>query len=58
MRVAEYIHQLFGCNILYETYPFVGNLDTYDPYWALAYVDGTWYLADTINTLLMNNEIN
>jgi hypothetical protein len=58
LRVAEYTHQLFGCNILCETYPFAGNLDPYDPYWALAYVDGIWYLADTVNTLLMNNEMN
>lgn len=53
LRVAEYLHKCFGCNVLCGTYPFVGDLSPHDPYWALAYVNGHWYLTDTCDTPLM-----
>jgi hypothetical protein len=56
LRVAEYLYTSFGCNVLCDTYPFVGDLDPYDPYWSIAYVEGQWYLADTVDTLLMGQE--
>jgi hypothetical protein len=56
LRVAEYLYTYFGCNVLCGTYPFVGDLDPYDPYWSTAYVEGQWYLADTVDTLLMCEE--
>jgi hypothetical protein len=55
--LAEYLFQHYGCNVLTETYSFAGDLDPYDPYWALAYVDGLWYLGDTVNTPLMGPDM-
>jgi hypothetical protein len=57
LRVAEYLYQCFGCNILCSTYPFVGDLEPQDPYWALAYVKGQWYFADTCDTPLMGFDL-
>jgi hypothetical protein len=57
LRLAEELSQHSGCQVLTETYPFAGDLDPHDPYWALAYVEGQWYLADTVNTPLMGPDM-
>jgi hypothetical protein len=57
LRVAEYLYTYFGCNVLCGTYPFVGDLEPQDPYWALAYVNGQWYFADTCDTPLMGFDL-
>jgi hypothetical protein len=51
LRIAEYLHKYFGCNVLlFDVHSFVSDLDPQDPYWALAYVNGQWYFADTCDT--------
>ncbi len=57
LRLAEELSQHYGCHVLTEIYPFAGDLDPHDPYWAMAYIDGQWYLADTVNTPLMGLDI-
>jgi hypothetical protein len=57
LYLAEYLFRYFGCHALAETHPFVGDLDPHDPYWSMAYVDGQWYLADTVYTPLMNPDL-
>jgi hypothetical protein len=55
LRIAAYFSKQFGVNSLCGTYPFVGDLDPYDPYWSLACVDGRWHLASTAGTRLMGS---
>jgi hypothetical protein len=53
LRIAMHLGRVFGTDALCDTYPFVGELDPHDPYWSLAYVEGSWHLASTAGTPLM-----
>jgi hypothetical protein len=53
LRVAVVLWERFGADALCGTYSFAGELDPYDPYWSLAYISGSWYLASTCGTRLM-----
>ena len=58
LRVAEYIQQCFGCNVLCTIYyPFMNISNPQDPYWALVRVSGQWYFADTCDTPLMGFDL-
>ena len=53
LRVAVGLRERFGADALCGTCPFAGELDPYDPYWSLAYINDRWYLASTAGTRLM-----
>ena len=49
LRIAARLGERFGADELCGTYPFAGDFDPHDPYWALACVGGRWYVASTVN---------
>jgi hypothetical protein len=53
LRIADFLSRRLEVDSICSTCEFVGGLDPQDPFWSLACVGGTWYLADTFGTGLM-----
>jgi hypothetical protein len=53
LRLAEALSAWFGVQSLCDTHGLVPGLDPHDPYWFLAWADGSWHLADAGDTPLM-----
>lgn len=52
--IAEHLLRRQGANSLCGVSDaLVNGLDSHDPYWYLAFVNGEWYLADACNAPLM-----
>ncbi|MBX9677764.1 MAG: hypothetical protein K2X38_03290 [Gemmataceae bacterium] len=56
LRMAAWLSDKEGADAICRTYPFAGDFDPLDPYWALACVGGRWYVASTANTRFMAGE--
>ena len=52
LLLAEYLWHHKWINSITDTCGLIADLDPQDPYWALAYVDGQWYFADTFGIAL------
>jgi hypothetical protein len=53
LRIAEWFGDRFGVDALCDVDPSVCVVDPHDPYFSLARVGGSWYLASTAGTRLM-----
>ena len=53
IKLSEIFYQTYQWNCLIDTNYLFENMDYLDPYWAVALVNGRWYLADTAKTKLM-----
>ncbi|OPC77049.1 hypothetical protein B4N89_41485 [Embleya scabrispora] len=53
LRLAEHIATRLGTDVLCGVDPSLADVDPWDPYYALALVDGRWHLASTAGSRLM-----
>ncbi|MEU0407698.1 hypothetical protein ABZ307_07680 [Streptomyces griseorubiginosus] len=53
LRLAEHLGERFGMDVLCGVDASLVEVDPHDPYYALALVGGSWYLASTAGTRLM-----
>lgn len=53
LRVAIELCRRLACDALCGNQPFLTGLDPHDPYYSIAYIDGSWFLASTAGTRLM-----